>query len=386
MAHSSQAQSLRPDSLVVAAARPHSVGSPVNGPISFSSTYRAGGELVYARQGNPTWAAFEEVLGALEGGVCISFASGMAAAAALLEMLPAQARVAVSGVAYHGVHEILRDRAAADRLTVEFVDVTDAEALAGACAGAALLWLETPMNPLLDVADIAAASDLARSCDALVVVDNTFATPLRQRPLDLGADLVLHSATKFLGGHSDLLLGAVVTRRQDLLENLHRRRETDGSVPGVMESFLALRGIRTLAVRLDRAEQSAAELARRLSAHASVTRVRYPGLPNDPGHRLAARQMSGFGAVLAFETAGDAAAAESVCAAVQLATHATSLGGVETLLERRARYPTEAQAGTPPTLIRLSVGIENVEDIWTDLEQALARVGDRSGPHSAAAS
>jgi cystathionine gamma-synthase len=364
---------LRLDSLVVAGGRPGDPGGPINRPVSFSSTYRSGGRLVYAREGNPTWAAFEEVLGTLEGGSCLAFASGMAAAAALLETLPANARLAVSGVAYHGLGELVRDRAAAGRLRPEFVDAADLDEVDRGCEGAALLWLETPTNPLLGIVDVAAAARIAHERGALVVVDNTFATPLRQRPLALGADVVLHSATKFLGGHADLLLGALVTADGELLERLDRRRVTDGSVPGVMEAFLALRGVRTLAVRLDRGEHNAAELARRLAGHPAVGRVRYPGLPEDPGHRLAAEQMSGFGAMLAFETVGDAEAADRVCDAVRLINHATSLGGVETLLERRARYPTEARAGTPPTLLRLSAGIENVEDLWADLDRALAR-------------
>jgi cystathionine gamma-synthase len=364
---------LRPDSVVVAGGRSPGRGEPVNRPLSFSSTYHAGGEPTYGRAGNPTWSAFEEVLGALEGGQCVTFASGMAAAAAALETLPEGARVVVSGVAYHGVHELAEDRAGAGRFAVELVDPADADAVDAACDGAALLWLESPTNPLLDIADIAKLAGVAHAHGAAVVVDNTFATPLRQRPLELGADLVLHSATKFLGGHSDLLLGALVTRDEDLLDRVRRRRTVDGAAPGVMESFLALRGLRTLAVRVDRAEQSAAELARRLSAHPGVARVRYPGLADDPGHELAGRQMSGPGAMLAFETAGDAAAAERVCESVELITHATSLGGVETLVERRARYPGEARAGTPPSLIRVSVGLENVDDLWADLEQALDR-------------
>jgi cystathionine gamma-synthase len=362
---------LRPESVVVAGGRPEDAGAPVNSPISLSATYRSGGGLVYAREGNPTWAAFEEVLGTLEGGSCLAFASGMAAAAALLETLPAGARIAVSGVAYHGLGELVRDRAAVGRLRPEFVDAGDLEAVAAACEGAALLWLETPTNPLLGVVDIAAAARLAHEHGALVVVDNTFATPLRQRPLALGADVVLHSATKFLGGHSDLLLGALVAAGAEVLSGIARRRIVDGSVPGVIEAFLALRGIRTLAVRLDRAEATAAELARRLASHPAVSRVRYPGLPDDPGHRLAAEQMEGFGAVLAFETVGDATTADRVCDATGLIIHATSLGGVETLVERRARYPSEERAGTPPTLIRVSVGIEDVEDLWSDLDRAL---------------
>jgi cystathionine gamma-synthase len=368
---SEEARNLQPESLLIAGGRPSGPGSPLNTSVTFNSTYHAGGEIVYAREGNPTWTALEEVLGTLEGGTCLAYASGTAAAAAALEALPAQARVVMTGVAYHGIHQLAKDRAEAGRLALDLVDVADAEVVGAACEGAAVLWLETPTNPLLDVADVMGLSEIAHAHGALVVVDNTFATPLRQRPLELGADLVLHSATKFLGGHSDLLLGALVGRDEELVEKLRRRRVLDGAVPGVMESFLALRGLRTLAVRLDRAEQSAGELARRLSEHPAVTRVRYPGLPDHPGHELAARQMSGFGAMLAFETVGDAAAAERVCDAVRLITHATSLGGVETTLERRARYPGDAAAGTPPTLIRLSVGLESAGDLWADLERAL---------------
>jgi cystathionine gamma-synthase len=366
------AERLSRESLLVALGRPHGAGAAVNAPLTATSTYRAGGELVYARDGNPGWEAFETVVGALEDGDAVAFSSGMAAVAAVLETLPAGALVVLSRVAYHGVGVLVREREAAGRLRVRIVDTLDVEASAAACAEAQLLWIETPTNPLLGIADIATLSAAAHARGAAVIVDSTLATPLRQQPLDLGADLVLHSATKFIGGHSDLLLGVVVARERERVEALRHRRATDGSTPGVLEAFLALRGLRTLAVRLERSERSAGELARRLAGHPAVTAVRYPGMPGDPGHDLAARQMSGFGAILAFETVGDAAAAERVCAGVRLITHATSLGGVETLLERRARYPAEVAAGTPPTLIRLSVGIEDVEDLWRDLERALA--------------
>ena len=367
---------LRPDSLVVALGRPQGPGAPLNVPLTPSSTYRFGGELGYGRDGNSGWAALEGALGALEGGHAIAFASGMAAVAAVLETLPPDALVVCSRVAYHGVRVLMTERERGGRLRVLFVDAHDADAVAVACDGAALLWLETPMNPLIELVDVAALSAAARAKGAAVLVDSTFATPLRQRPLEHGADLVLHSATKFIGGHADLLLGVVVTRDERRRDELVHRRTSDGATPGALEAFLALRGLRTLAVRLDRAEQTAGELARRLAAHPSVTRVRYPGLPHDPGHELARRQMSGFGSMLAFETIGDASAADRVCARVELITSATSLGGVETLIERRARYPGDADAGTPPTLIRLSVGIENVDDLWRDLEQALASLED----------
>ncbi len=361
----------RPESLVVALGRPQLAGGPVYEPITPTSTYRAGGDLVYARDGNPGWLALEQALGTLEGGTCTVFASGLAGAAAVVETLPADALVVASRVTYYGVRVLLRERAAAGRLRVREVDATNADEVATACDGAALLWLETPMNPLMDVTDIAAGSAAAHARGARVVVDSTFATPLRQLPLALGADVVLHSATKFIGGHSDLLLGALICADPQDSEALRHRRQIDGATPGALEAFLALRGLRTLAVRLDRAEQSAGELARRLDAHPAVTRVRYLGLPDHPGHELAKRQMSGFGAMLAFETVGDGQTAERVCDAVRLITHATSLGGVESLMERRARYPAEQEAATPETLIRFSVGIEHVEDLWSDLKQAL---------------
>jgi cystathionine gamma-synthase len=362
------------ESLLVALGRPDRAGEAVNAALTLTSTYRAGGEYVYARDGTPTWAQLEAVIGALEGGGAVAFASGMAAAVAVLETLPGGARVAVSQVAYHGVHALLEERETAGRLTHVRVDALDLAAVESACEGAQLLWLESPMNPLIAIADIATLSTTAHARGAAVVVDSTLATPLRQQPLDLGADLVLHSATKYIGGHSDLLLGIVAAKEQARIEALLHRRQIDGSTPGSLEAFLALRGVRTLAVRLERAERNAAELARRLDAHPSVARVRYPGLERDPGHALAASQMSGFGAMLAFETTGDGAAAERVCDAVELITHATSLGGVETLLERRARYAAEEASGTPPTLIRLSVGIEDLEDLWRDLERALAAI------------
>jgi cystathionine gamma-synthase len=362
-------------SKVVALGRPEDAGSPVNVGLTLTSTYRLGGEINYARDGNAGWTALECALGALEGGDALVFSSGMAAVAAVLETLPAGALVVASQIAYHGVHVLMRDRVAAGRIETRLVDARDVAAVADAVTGAALVWLETPMNPLLDVADIAALSEAAHAAGAAVIVDSTLATPLRQRPLELGADLVLHSATKFIGGHSDLLLGAVVTADPGRRDALLRRRTIDGSIPGALEAFLALRGLRTLAVRLDRAEQNAGELASRLAGHPGVARVRYPGLPDDPAHEVARRQMSGFGAMVAFETIGDAASADAVCDRVELVTPATSLGGVETLIERRARYPGDAEAGVPQTLLRLSVGIEDVEDLWRDLAAAFDSIG-----------
>ena len=233
-----------------------------------------------------------------------------------------------------------------------------------------MVWLETPSNPLIAIADIAAAA-ATRDAGTLLVVDSTFATPLLQRPIEHGADIVVHSATKYIGGHADLLLGLAVCRDAAAAQALWEVRYREGAIPGSLEAFLALRGLRTLGVRLERAQSNAGELARRLESHPAVTRVRYPGLPDDPGHAVASRQMDGYGAMLSFETLGDAAAADAVCERVRVVTAATSLGGIESLIERRARYASERLSGTPPTLLRLSVGIEHVEDLWADLDQAL---------------
>jgi cystathionine gamma-synthase len=310
----------------------------------------------------------------------------MAAIAAVLECLPIPGRIVVGGDAYNGTRRFLIDVAGRGRLRFRTVDISDTEATLAACATmvetparaldeqpnlwpGGLLWLESPTNPLLAVADLTALVAGAHQLGMAVAVDNTFATPLLQRPLDLGADVVVHSATKLLSGHSDVVLGAVVTRRADVLDALIRRRSLHGAIPGPWEAWLVLRGLRTLSVRLDRSQATAAELAQRLAGDERVCFVRYPGLPEHPGHHIAAAQMRGFGNMVAFEVGGGAPAAEALVRAVRLATAATSLGGVETLIERRGRWVGEE--GLPPALLRLSVGIEDVEDLWRDLGMAL---------------
>ncbi|MEX5717288.1 trans-sulfuration enzyme family protein [Geodermatophilus maliterrae] len=364
---------LRVETRLAVLGRPREPGQPLNVPIVPASNFRAGASGTAGREysrddGTPGWEALEELIGDLEGGPAVCFSSGMAAIAAVLELLPVGARVVAPRDSYTGLRALLGDGAAAGgRWAVRTVDVTDAGALLAAVADADLVWLETPSNPLLDVVDIAAVATAARAAGALVAVDNTFATPLLQNPLALGADFAVHSATKAIGGHSDLLLGAVVVRRPDDSARLVRRREVAGATPGALEAFLALRGARTLAVRLRQAQESAGELARRLAAHPAVDRVRYPGLPGDPHHALAARQMRGSGAVLSFEVAD--ADADAVCAGVGVIASATSLGGVESTIERRAKLPGQehVQAG----LVRLGVGCEHVEDLWADLVAAL---------------
>jgi cystathionine gamma-synthase len=351
-----------------------------------SSTFHQGGEHTYGRDDNPTWSALEEALGGLEGGAALVFASGMAAVAAVLETLPVPGRVVVAGDAYNGVRRFLGDVAGRGRIMFRTVDVSNTAATLAVCAevvgrvqgGASpigargLLWLESPTNPLLAIADLEVLIAGAHELGMDVAVDNTFATPLLQRPLDFGADVVVHSATKLLSGHSDVVLGAAVSARADLVAALETRRSLHGAIAGPWEAWLVLRGMRTLSVRLDRAQANAAELATRLAGHPAVEVVRYPGLPDHPGHHLAARQMRGFGSMVAFEVTGGAAAAESVAAAVRLVTAATSLGGVETLIERRGRWSGED--ALPPGLLRLSVGIEDVDDLWRDLDAAVRSV------------
>lgn len=267
---------------------------------------------------------------------------------------------------------LLRDASPPGRFAVRFVDVTDTEAVLAASDGADLVWLESPTNPRNGVVDLPAVIVGAHECGAVVAVDNTYATPMLQRPLELGADVVVHSVSKLLAGHSDVVLGATVTRDAARCESLRRHRSVYGAIPGPMESYLALRGIRTLPLRVERAQANARVLAARLAQHPGVTNVRYPGLPGDPGAARAVAQMDGPGSMIAFEVDGGAAAAEAVARATRLIVHATSLGGIETTMERRARWAEEA--ALPPGLLRLSVGCEDVDDLWADLAQAL-RIG-----------
>lgn len=342
-------------------------GDPLNPPLMPASTFR--GDRYARNEGTPAWEALEEAVGALEGGIAVAFASGMGAIAVVLEELPPGACVVVPHDGYTGTRALLGAREAAGKEEVSRVDVADTEAVLTACAGADLLMIEMPSNPTIAIAELDALCDGAHQAGALVAVDSTLATPLLLRPLEHGADIVIHSATKFIGGHSDLLMGIAVTRDRALAEHLREGRRLLGTTPGALETYLALRGLRTLPVRIERSQATAQVLAERLAEHPEVTRVRYPGLPHDPGHERARRLMDGFGAVLSFEVAGGAAQADRLCERVQVLTNATSLGGVETLIERRSRYPLEL---VPESLLRLSVGLEDVEDLWRDLERALA--------------
>ena len=363
---------LHPETAVICAGRPsHTASEPLNVPIVLASNFHAGSteedRRAYSRtDATPIWEALETAVGQLEGGHAVAFSSGMAAVAAVLDLLPAGARIVAPADCYFGVGELLADGQQQGRWAVDRVDLTDTATVQAAVTGAHLLWLETPSNPLLDIADLPALCAAGRHAGALVGVDNTFATPLLQQPLVLGADVAVHSATKFIGGHSDLLSGITIAREQTLAERLRHRRGLSGATSGALEAFLALRGLRTLALRLGRGQANAAELARRLDRHPAVSRVRYPGLPGHPGHQTAAAQMTG--AVLAFEVA-DAPTADRLCDAVHVIVHATSLGGVESTIERRSKLP--GQEHVPPGLLRLSVGCEHIDDLWNDLNTAL---------------
>jgi len=350
-------------------------GGPLNTPMVPASTYHAGAEPAYGRDGNPGWQAFEQAIGALEGGHAAAFASGLAVSTAILDELPMGAVVVAQRAPYWGVTDQLRERDRRREITLRTLDELTPTTLAGAVDGADLVWIESPTNPGLDVVDIEAVAAFAHAHGASVLVDNTFATPLLQSPLALGADLVFHSATKLIGGHSDLLLGVAVSPDADRIERLRHRRGSSGAVPGALEVFLALRGLRSLPARLARAQATAADLAERLHRHPAVARVRYPGSSADPARDLVGRQMRGGGTIISFETRGTGAEADAVCAAARLIVSATSLGGAESSMERRAQYPSEREAGTPETLIRLSVGLEHVEDLWRDLDQALNAAG-----------
>ncbi len=366
-----------PSTVAVHAGRPaRTLHAPINEPIAVSTTFVSdASDALYVRDGTSTISAFEAALGALEGGVTVAFASGMAASTAIFELLPVGAVVVATRSLYSGNALLFERLAESGRLSVVPVDGSAALVSAVAAVRPALVWAEAVSNPLIETLDVAAVAAACTSVGALLAVDATLVSPLGLRPLALGADFSMHSVTKVIAGHSDALMGAV-TAAPALAERLADQRHLVGSQPGTLEAFLALRGLRTLPLRVGVMTRGAAELASRLSAHPAVTRVRHASLPSDPGHAVAtALGPLAAGYVLSFELAEDPAGgalADALCAAVQLCVPATSLGSVETLIERRARYSLDASRGAPASLLRLSVGIEDVEDIWADLSQALA--------------
>lgn len=369
----------RPATIAVHGGRPARVpGAPVNTPLSLTSTYYAAPEgqtapYSYARDTQENYAAFETVLGELEGGRALSFGSGMGAVSAALSLVPHGKAIVIGPVGYSGAISLVAKESESGGLERRVVDMSDLAAVRKAAAGAHMVYIETPANPTLDITDIAAVAKIAHEAGAIVAADSTFSTPLITQPLSLGVDVVIHSVTKWIAGHSDMLMGAAVVKSDEIYEKLHLYRIYSGAVAGEFESWLALRGLRTLPLRLRAACDNAMELATRLAQHPKVEKVRYPGLNSHPGHHVAASQMSMFGAVIGLELKGGISVATRFPEMVQLWTHGTSVGGVESLIERRRRHAFESET-TPPELLRLSVGIEDVEDLWSDLEEALKRV------------
>jgi cystathionine gamma-synthase len=358
---------------VTAGRPPRADDSPLNTPISLNSTFTAGGPIGYGRYGNDTWSATESAISALEGGRSLIFSSGMAAISAAFSILPWGARIVASNQGYSGVMTLLDQYSKSGRLKVSLVDISHTDEVLAQLPGADLLWLESPTNPCLDVAELPQLISAAKAAKILVMVDNTFATALTQRPLEMGADVVMNSVTKFLSGHSDVLMGSLSTNSVELFASLESSRKFNGSIAGPFEAWLALRGIRTFPLRFAQSCKSAQELAQRLSAHPKVSRVRYPGLVTDSQHERAKKFMATYGAVLSFEIIGSGHDADRVCDSSSIITHATSLGGVESLWERRRRWPIESPS-VPETLIRFSVGCEDVEDLWEDIQRALSAI------------
>ncbi|MGC0142203.1 trans-sulfuration enzyme family protein [Pseudactinotalea sp. Z1732] len=393
----------RPDTQVVAAGRPaRTEQAPVNPPVVLSSTYVStaaqlgSGQRVYTRHGTETWEPLEEALALLEGAAepAVVFSSGMGAIDAALTLVAPGGHLVLPTHAYNATIEAGHDLTRRSRVRVHQVPIARTETVLAALREAAdddatapadlgpgapvVLWVESPTNPMLEVADLPVLIEGAHTLGALVVVDNTFATPLGQRPLAHGADVVVHSVTKHLAGHSDVLIGAALSNNADVAAAIRARRTLGGAIPGPWEAWLALRGLRTLALRLERASANAAELAARLEGHEHVVEVGYPGLASHPQHQRAAAQLDTFGSVITVRPRGGRAGAQALVESVRLWMPGTSLGGVESLLERRRRIPTEPD-GVPENLVRLSVGIENVEDLAADLFQALAVAAAQDG-------
>jgi cystathionine gamma-synthase len=349
-------------------------------PIHLSTTFERDADggfsrgYNYVRDGNPVRDAFEGCIADLEGGAeSVAMPSGMAAVFAVLQTLAPGQRVAIAGDVYYGVRELAVDYFPRWGIDSVFVDPNDVDALQRACnPPTKLLWIETPSNPLIEVIDIARCASIAHGAGARLVCENTAASPAVQQPFRHGADLVVHSVTKYLAGHSDAMAGVVIVRNDpEILERLRFFQRVGGAVLAPFDAWLALRGIQTLAVRMRRHCENALAVAAFLAAHPAVARVHYPGLPSDPGHAVASRQMSGFGGMLAFELHGDRRAAFAAIARLRLVIRATSLGGPHTLVEHRASIEGP-HSRAPESLLRLSVGIEHADDIIADLEQALA--------------
>ena len=365
---------------VKAGLEPEAGSRAIAAAITLSTTFERGedgsypGGFDYSRTGNPNRAALETALAALDGGAeAVAFPSGMAATFSIIFSLSPGDHVVAADDAYYGTGVLLREQFAERGVEASFVDMTDLDAVRAAMRpNTRLVWMETPSNPLIRVSDIEAIAGIAREGGALSCCDNTWATPLLQRPLELGADLVMHSTTKYLGGHSDVTGGAVIVREPGkTLDALRGLQRDGGLVPSPFDAWLTRRGLESLAPRMAAHCSNARELARFLAAHPGVERVHYPGLEDDAGHALASRQMSDFGGMLAFDVVGGREEAFAAAAAVKIIARATSLGGTHSLIEHRASVegPTTR---APENLLRMSVGLEHVDDLKEDLAQALA--------------
>lgn len=362
---------LATESKVVAAGRPaKQPDGALNPPIALNSTFHEGGPVGYGRYGNETWSALEEAISVLEGGKTLLFSSGMAAISAVFSLLPEGAVIVAANNGYQGTTTLLKKLHESEKLKVRFVNLANTDECLAAIPGAQMLYLESPLNPLLEVVDLPKIIAAGKSAGCGVAVDNTLATPLLQNPLALGADISIHSVTKYLSGHSDLILGSLSTNDQALYGRLEQSRRYGGAIAGPFEAWIALRGLRTFALRMQRSQENAMELATRLSKDSRISKVRYPGLATDSYHSLAKSFMKGFGAMISFDVNASVEQVDLMCNSSKLITNATSLGGVESIWERRRRWATES-ATVPENLIRFSVGIENVDDLWADIQQAL---------------
>ena len=364
-------EKLATESKVVAAGRPaKQPDGALNPPIALNSTFHEGGPVGYGRYGNETWSALEEAISVLEGGKTLLFSSGMAAISAVFSLLPKGAVIVAANNGYQGTTTLLKKLNESEKLKVRFVNLANTDECIAAIPGAQMLYLESPLNPLLEVVDLPKIIAAGKAAGCGVAVDNTLATPLLQNPLALGADISIHSVTKYLSGHSDLILGSLTTNDQALYGRLEQSRRYGGAIAGPFEAWIALRGLRTFAIRMQRSQENAMELANRLSKDSRISKVRYPGLATDSYHGLAKSFMKGFGAMISFDVKASVEQVDLMCNSSKLITNATSLGGVESIWERRRRWATES-ATVPENLIRFSVGIENVDDLWDDIQQAL---------------
>jgi cystathionine gamma-synthase len=364
-------EKLATESKVVAAGRPaKQPDGALNPPIALNSTFHEGGPVGYGRYGNETWSALEEAISVLEGGKTLLFSSGMAAISAVFSLLPEGAVIVAANNGYQGTTTLLKKLNESEKLKVRFVNLANTDECIAAIPGAQMLYLESPLNPLLEVVDLPKIIAAGKAAGCGVAVDNTLATPLLQNPLALGADISIHSVTKYLSGHSDLILGSLTTNDQALYGRLEQSRRYGGAIAGPFEAWIALRGLRTFAIRMQRSQENAMELANRLSKDSRISKVRYPGLATDSYHGLAKSFMKGFGAMISFDVKASVEQVDLMCNSSKLITNATSLGGVESIWERRRRWATES-ATVPENLIRFSVGIENVDDLWADIQQSL---------------